>query len=97
MNTVIFAALAAYASAGAAFSANRACVANSGAYELYWWFTDLSTGIESINSDTYKVDKIRCMDLNSSTVYGIQNGDYVSVSVHALLGETNEADTGLVY
>lgn len=56
MNTVIFAALAAYANAGAAIPANRACVSNMGGYDLYWWFTDLITGTDSNHSSTYPID-----------------------------------------
>ena len=88
------AALAASASAHSAVTASRVCVSNMGGYDLNWWMLDILTGNESNRSDTYPIDKTKCMDIS---VQGLEEGHLLEVYVHAVLGATKTTDTPIIY
>ena len=85
------------ASAGAAVHASRVCVANMGGYDLNWWIDDLITGDESNNSGSYPIDQMRCNDIANYGLYGLAEGDFLNVMVHAVLGVTKSADTAVIF
>ena len=79
---------------GAAVRANKVCVVNLGGYDLNWWVTDLVTGVDGTNSGSYPIDQTRCQDIE---IYGLQDGDFLEVYVHADAGVTKAGDTALIY
>jgi len=90
----IAASLASAASAAGAVQASKVCVSNMGGYDLNWWMEDLLTGNESNNSGNYPIDKMRCADIE---IEGLQEGDFLEVMVHAVLGVTKAANTAVIY
>jgi len=73
---IVSAALFAVANSAAATHASRVCVANMGGYDLYWWFVDLLSGVDSSTSGTYPIDQTRCMDVAAQ---GLAEGDLLDV------------------
>ena len=103
MKTIAAAILAATAVAadlpmpqGAASMATKVCVANQAGFVMDWWMDDLITGQTSTDSDSYPIDKTKCMDILTTNA-GVQEGDFLEIYVHAHLGKTNPCTSAIIY
>ena len=83
-------------SGSGAVQADKVCVANSAGFVLGFFFDDLVTGDEGRESDAYPIDQTKCMSI-ADNISSVTEGDMVLLEVHAHLGETQAADTALIY
>ena len=74
---------------------SKICVDNGAGFVLNWVAKNVRTGTASASSGDYPIGKTRCMDLGS--IAGVQEGDKVQASVHAILGKTNDVSTEMIY
>ena len=88
--------LAALAMANTPQKGSGACIKDSAAMNINWWFEDVNlSDRESSKSGSYPVLQTRCMEVSS--IDGVVEGHYISVVVHATLGKTETADTDIIY
>ena len=94
MKSFIAALLAASVSAAPAVYGNQVCVTNSAGFDLHWWMQDLNSGYLSADSQSYPIDKTRCMPI---AIMNLQASDFIETYVHADGGVTQSVDAAIIY